>query len=127
MILAKSVLPAWDARKSGRDYVEQMEIPHIVTSIRRTVGEMDADKAPLDATSSSASLYTKSYGAPTPVSTTSNEYGVEQRIQSGFVGPAMMPYVDWTGVEIDLNGFDWAGMDWDMPEAPFYDYSEVVV
>jgi len=125
MILAKSVLPAWDARKSGRDYVEQMEIPHIVTSIRRTVGEMDAEKA--DATSASVSLYTKSYGAPAPVSTTGNGNGVEQRIQSGFVGPAMMPYVDWTGSEVDLNGFDWAGMDWDMPDAPFYDFSEVVV
>jgi hypothetical protein len=126
MILAKSVLPAWDARNNGRDYIEQMVIPQIVVSIRRAVREMDADK--VNATSSSTSLPTMSHAASTPVSNTTGEYDIEQRIQSGFVGPAMMPYVDWTGLEVDLNGFDWSGiMDWDVPDAPFNDYSELVV
>ena len=125
MILAKSVLPAWDARRTGRDYIEQLEIPHIVTAIRRSMAGSESGE--IDTTSISTSVYRTSYSAPTPMSTTTDEHDAEQRIQTGFVGPAMMPYVDWTGLEVDFNGFDWSGMDWDMPEAPFYDYSEVVV
>jgi len=73
-----------------------------VTAIRRSVAGMESDTAAV--TSSLISLYTKSYGTADPTSTTAGENGAEQRIQTGFMGPAMMPYIDWTGFEVDING-----------------------